>query len=270
MSFKDLNEKRVRTALTVIMVVIGVAAIVALTSITAGINQSISSSLSTLGPTSIIVTSSSTTGFTVADVASISSLPNMSSVTPILTGSGNLYAGNENTSVTLIGVTSQGLAQILESNITLYQGSLFQDTITPEIVAGHSVAFPTSSAGSQVLTVGQTATFKIEGRGAETVSVPVLGILPSHGGFIIPVDSAVFVSLPAAEILLHRSSFNEMLVIASNSSNVNSTSALITTIYGSSACLHNIITSFNCIPNYQSLGTSLLAQLPECPFLLQQ
>ncbi|MGD0728864.1 MAG: ABC transporter permease [Candidatus Micrarchaeaceae archaeon] len=235
LSFKDLNEKRVRTALTIVMVVIGVAAIVALTSVTAGISQSISSSLNSLGPTSIIVSSSSSTGFTIADAATLSSLPNVTSVTPLLTGTASLYTGNQNVSVTLIGVSAAGLKQLLGGNLTLYQGSMYQDTITPVAVIGHSVAFPTSAAGKQTATVGQAATMKISGKNGETLTVPIVGILPSHGGFIIPIDTAVFVPLSAGELLLHKSSFNEMLVVASNTSNVNSTSALITSIYGSSA-----------------------------------
>lgn len=237
MSYKDLNEKKVRTALTVVMVVIGVAAIVALTSLTAGVSKSISADLSSLGPTSIIVTSSSPTGFTVADSARLSSFPNITSVTPVLTGTANLYSGNQNTSVTLIGVTSQGLKQLVggnTSNLTFYQGAIYEDTITPAAVIGHSVAFPTSAAGAQTVSVGQPATLKVGGRGGETLTVPVVGILPSKGGFIIPIDTAIFMSLPAAELLLHRQSFNEMLVIAKNTSSVNATSALITTIYGSS------------------------------------
>ena len=50
MSSKQLNEKRVRTALTILMVVIGVASIVALTSLTAGVGQSIQSTLSHWDP----------------------------------------------------------------------------------------------------------------------------------------------------------------------------------------------------------------------------
>ncbi len=235
LSFKDLNEKKVRTALTVIMVVIGVAAIVALTSLTAGVSQSISSSLSSLGPTSIIVTSSSTAGFSVADAATLSGLPNVTSVTPLVEGSGSLYAGNQNTSVTIIGVSSSGLKQLLGGNVSLYQGTVYQDTISPSTVVGHSVAFPTTAASAKTVSVGQTATLKIGGRGGSTVSVPVVGILAAHGGALIPIDTSAFMSIPAAELILHKSSFNEMLVIASSTSAVNSTSALITTIYGSSA-----------------------------------
>lgn len=235
LSYKDLKDKKVRTALTVLMVMIGVAAIVALTSFTAGINQSISSSLQALGPTSIIVSSSSATGFTPADTGRISTLPNVTSVTPILTGSGSFYAGNQNTSVTLIGVTAEGLNQLLGGNLTLYQGTAFQDTISPDAVVGHSVAFPSSAAGQQTLTVGQSGSLRLQGRSAQTVTVPIVGILESHGGFIIPIDTSVFVPLQAAEVLLHRNSFNEMLVLASNLSTVNATASLITDVYGSGA-----------------------------------
>ncbi len=236
LSYNDLSEKKVRTALTIIMVIIGVAAIVALTSFTAGISQSITSQLESLGPTSIIVGSVSNAGFTPTAVSMISSLPNVTSITPLLTGSATLYAGNQNTSVTVVGTSVQGIEQLI-GNVTLYQGSVYSDTIAPDAVVGHSVAFPTSAAGRQTITVGQSATLRLGGgRGATmATTVPVLGILPAIGGLVIPIDTAVFVSLQAAEILLHRTSFNEMLVHASNIGSVNATASQITTIYGSSA-----------------------------------
>lgn len=235
LSYKDLSEKRVRTALTIVMVIIGVAAIVALTSFTAGINQSITATLESLGPTSIIVSSSGATGFTQADAGQLETLPNITSVTPLLLGEGTLYAGNQNVSVSIVGVSTQGLSQLLGGNVTLYQGTEYQDTIAPDALVGHSVAFPSTAADQQAITVGQSASLKLaSGRAEQTVTVPVVGILPSHGTSIIPIDTGVFVSLQSAEILLHRSSFNEMLVLSSNLSNVNSTAALITTIYGSS------------------------------------
>lgn len=255
LSYKDLSEKRIRTALTIVMVVIGVAAIVALTSITAGISQSISSSLSTLGPTSIIVTSSgSSAGFTVADTARLSSLPNVTGVTPILTGSGNLYAGNQNISVSIVGVSPQELGSLLGNNYTVYEGSVYQDTITPSAVVGHSVAFPSSAGGSQAVNVGEPATLRTSGRSGETVTVPVVGILASHTSFIVPIDTGVFMSLSAAELLLHRSSFNEILVTASNTSNVNSTSNLISTIYGNNA---RVITTSSLLSTVASITGSL-------------
>ncbi len=235
LSYRDLGERKVRTMLTIVMVMIGVAAIVALTSFTAGINQSISSSLESLGPTSIIISSTGSAGFTPADTGRIATLPNVTSVTPILTGSGSFYAGNQNTSVTLIGITAQGLRQLLGGNLTMYAGTAFQDTIAPDAVVGHGVAFPSTAAGQQTITVGQSASLRLGGRSGQTVTVPIVGILQSHGGFIIPIDTSVFVPLQAAELLLQRDSFNEMLVLASNLSSVNATASLITDVYGSGA-----------------------------------
>jgi putative ABC transport system permease protein len=236
LSYRDLSEKKVRTLLTIIMVIIGIAAIVALTSFTAGINESITTSLQSLGPTAIIVSSATSTGFTAADTGKVSSLPNVTGVTPLNIGSAVFYAGNQNISVTVIGVSVQGLAQLLGGNVTVTQGALYEDTIAPAVVVGHSVAFPSSAAGQQTITVGQSATLKLTaGRTGQTVTVPILGILPEHGVSLIPIDTGVFVSSQAAEVLLHRTSFNEMVVLASNLSSVNATSSLITTIYGSSA-----------------------------------
>jgi putative ABC transport system permease protein len=236
LSYRDLNEKKVRTLLTMIMVIIGIAAIVALTSFTAGINESITASLQSLGPTAIIVSSGTSTGFTAADVGKVSSLPNVTGVTPLNIGSAILYAGNQNISVTVIGVSVQGLAQLLGGNVTVAQGSLYEDTISPAVVVGHNVAFPSTAAGQQTITIGQSATLRLaSGRTGQTVTVPILGVLPAHGVSLIPIDTGVFVSSQAAAVLLHRSSFNEMVVLASNLSSVNATSSLITTIYGSSA-----------------------------------
>jgi ABC-type antimicrobial peptide transport system permease subunit len=233
---KDLREKKVRTALTVLMVMIGVAAIVALTSQTAGISASITKSLSALGPTSVIVISTGPTGFTAADTGMISSLPNVSSVIPVITGSGYVYANGQNTSVTVIGISQEGLSEFLGGNLTLYQGKVFNDTIAPDALVGHSVAFPTSLLGGQNIKVGYPIALKTgTGRSAETVTIPVVGILNSYGSSVIPTDTGIFVSVQSAEVLLHRTSYNIMVVKATNTSSVAVLSNLITTIYGDKA-----------------------------------
>lgn len=240
LSYTDLKDKKVRTALTVFMVVIGVASIVALISLTAGISASIQSELSSLGPTSIILTSARATGFTITDTADISSLPNVSVVVPIVTGSGTLLSDNQNTSVSVVGVTPQGLQDLLGGSVNLYEGTIFNDTVAPDAVIGHSVAYPTSAVGKQSAFVGQTATLKIgAGRTSQSYTIPVVGILQSYGSSIIPIDTAVLTSMPAAEALLHRTSFNEILVKATNTSSVSALSTLITDIYGSNARVIN-------------------------------
>jgi ABC-type antimicrobial peptide transport system permease subunit len=235
LSFKDLSEKRVRTALTVLMVVIGVASIVALVSQTAGISASITKELSSLGPSSILLTSTSS-GFTQSDVYDITTLPNVSSATPLLTGSGTLVAAGQNTSVTLIGATPEGLASLMGGNVTIYNGTMYADTVAPSAVLGYDAAF-NSTSGAQVVTVGSPATLKISsGRGASSsYTVPVVGVLDAYGTSLISIDSGVAMSLPAAELMLHRSSFNIILVRANSVNNVTALTSLLTTIYGTTA-----------------------------------
>ncbi len=235
LSYRDLAEKKVRTALTVVMVVIGVASIVALISLTQGIGATINNELASLGPTTILMISAGQSGFTATDTQTLLSLPNTNSVTPILTGSAYVLANNQNTSVTVLGVSPQGLQQLVGGNVNLYQGTMFTGTIAPSTLAGYSVAFPSTAGGAQSIFVGQPATLVLSGRNVQSVSVPIVGILQSYGSSIIPVDTSMILSLPAAETILHRSSFNDILVKAKNVSDVSALSTLITDIYGTKA-----------------------------------
>ncbi len=236
LSYTDLGEKKVRTALTVIMVMIGVASIIALVSLTTGISQSIQASLESLGPTSIILTSTRSTGFTLTDVEGISTLPNVSSVTPLIEGSGTLSTANENESVTIVGISQEGLPQLLGGQPNLYSGSIYNSTISPASVIGYSLAFPTSTGGRQNLAVGQPFTLKTGGpRGGNSYSIPVAGILQSYSSAIISINTAIFMPLQAAEDILGRSSFNTLLVKATNTTSVNGLTNTLTNIYGNNA-----------------------------------
>jgi ABC-type antimicrobial peptide transport system permease subunit len=234
LGYRDLAEKRVRTALTIIMVVIGVAAIVALVSLTEGISASISSELSSLGPTTIILSSTSSAGFTSADTSQISTLPNVNTTIPILEGSVYVLANNQNSSATLIGISPQDLQPLLGA-INLYQGAEYQDTIAPEALSGYTVAFPTTASRAQSVFVGQPVTVKLASRNGNSYTVPIVGILLPYGSSLIPVDSGIFMSLPAAETLLGKSSFNIILVKASSASTVPQLATLLSDVYGSKA-----------------------------------
>ncbi|VVB77071.1 MacB-like periplasmic core domain protein [uncultured archaeon] len=233
LSYKDLSEKKVRTALTVLMVMIGVASIIALVSQTAGISAAIQKEMNSLGPTSIMLTSTKSTGFSVSDVADLYTLPNVSSATPILTGTATLVSNNVNTSVSVLGVTTNGLSELLNGNVSMYQGSVFEDTVAPTAVVGYSAAIPSSTQNVQV---GLPATLRSSsGRGSTSSTISVSGILKSYGSTLVSVDSAVVLSLPAAQVLLHKTSFNTILVKASNSSSVSSLTTLLTDVYSNNA-----------------------------------
>ena len=117
--------------------------------------------------------------------------------------------------------------------------SIYQDNVAPLAIIGHGIAFSSSTdTNLQTAEVGQTATIEISSasRGGVTskVVVPVVGILNSYTS-VLPIDSSVIVSMPFAEVLLNRLSFNEILIKAKNTGSVTSLASLVTTIYGSKA-----------------------------------
>ncbi len=229
LGYSELKEKKVRTALTVIMVVIGVGAIIALISQTAGVSASIKSSLSSLGPTSILVTSTRGSGFTDADTADISSLPNVSTVIPVLTGQGDLLTDGQNISVTVIGISPEDLKSATGGSLSIYSGSMYNDTVAPISVISYDTAF--ESTGKQVGFVGQPATLVIQG---SSYGISVVGILNSYSSFVVP-ESSVFMPVGAAEELLHKTSFNEIIVEANSTKSVSAVATMISDIYGNNA-----------------------------------
>jgi ABC-type antimicrobial peptide transport system permease subunit len=233
LSYNDLHERILRTTLTIIMVVIGVASIIALVSQTSGINQSIQNSLNTLGPTSIIVMPAGSGSFTSQDTSEISSLPNVVSVIPILSAPVYINLNGNNESATLIGINTEGLRELL-GTINIYQGGLYQNTVTPSSLLGYRIAFPEVLAGTQGAYVGQPASLSLSEQ-RQAITVPIVGILQNYGNIVIPIDSGVIMSVYAAETILHRTSYNIMLVKATNTGTVGKVSQTISQIYGARA-----------------------------------
>ncbi len=263
---EHLSEKKARTALTILMVVIGVASIVALTSQTAGEAQSIQNSLGSLGPTSLLVVPSGKTIFTAADVANLEALQNVSSVTPIITGQGTLSLNGNNYSVSILGMTSNGLQSLTGNTSTLYQGSFYPDGITPDAIVGHGIAFSSqTNQNQQTAYVGDTGTLEMSGTGtrggtgsASRIAVPIVGILQSQSTSLVSVDSAVVVSLQYAQTLLHTSSYSELLVKANTAQNVSALTSLLEVIYGNNARVINTQQLANTISSVQSSTSQLL------------
>ncbi len=236
LTLKGLRERKLRTGLTILSVVIGIAAIVALVSQVAGISASISKSLSSIGPTSIVlIPRGQEYPLTGQDVAEISALSGVKSVIPMVRGSANISVGGTEETVTLIGVDNQSISSLL-GGVNIYEGSQYSDG-TPLSLVGYQVALPTTGTGPSSIGINQPIYLQEEGRdGGKTITLIVAGILDQYGSsLLVPVDTSVFTSLSTAMTLLGESSYNMLLVVASNTSSANTVYTLLTNIYGSRA-----------------------------------
>ncbi len=241
LSLKGMSKRKVRTALTVLSVIIGVAAIVALVSLVAGISASISNSLSSIGPTSLFIIPGRGNVFTVATIASIETLPNVSTAIPLIRTYANITVSGQTTTATIIGVDNNSLKQLIGS-VNIYQGNTYNQTIVPEGLVGYDIAFPSTLQTNPSISIDQPVYLTQQGRsGSKTTTIIPVGILNSYGSSIlISPDTSIFVPVQIAQQIAGSDSYNLILVKATNTSSVSLLDTLLTDIYGNTATIFSV------------------------------
>jgi putative ABC transport system permease protein len=118
LAFSRLATSRLRSALTMLGVIIGVASVVALVGIGQGTSSNITARLSGLGTNLLTVTPGATrtgntrgaqgsaTTLTLDDASAIKTLANVAAVEPELSAQGLVTSGSVNTTTTILGTTS--------------------------------------------------------------------------------------------------------------------------------------------------------------------
>ena len=180
-----LRSSRLRAALTMLGVIIGVGSVVALVAVGQGATKGITTQLEGLGTNLLTVNPGSSTSFgtrgaagsattlTIDDADALAAIPGVAAVAPELTTQKLVIAGRENTTTSIIGTSAQyGTVH----NQTIWQGS--------------SLTEPATDLGLRVAVLGATTAGDL-GLGADAVGtdisiggIPfrVIGILQSKGG----------------------------------------------------------------------------------------
>ena len=111
LALSRLRTNRLRAALTMLGVIIGVASVVALVGVGQGTTSNITNALSSLGTNLLTISptgasSDGSTTLTLEDSEAIAELPGVAAVAPEVSTNQNVSAGTETTSTTVIGTTS--------------------------------------------------------------------------------------------------------------------------------------------------------------------
>lgn len=212
-----LRHSKVRSWLTIIGIVIGVAAVVAIMSIGAGMQQSITSSLGGLGADIITVSpgasramggfrefggapgagsfgsasSTESKNLTIKDIQALKSVENVDIVTGTVSGRGELYYLAEKTTVSVTGVDPVAWNEITTS--TLASGRFLSAGDYNSVLVGSRIA---SRTFKQPLSVNRLIT--IEG-----VNFKIAGILNESGSMMGGGgDNAIIMPIEAARSTL--------------------------------------------------------------------
>ena len=136
MAWESIISNKMRSLLTMLGIIIGVAAVIALMSIGYGVQASIEDSISSLGTNTITVTpgtgrkpgirpaAGSLTTLLYKDYLAIRNLPNIDKVAPVVSSSYLVVNGNKNWTTKVYGSTNE-YAEI--SNLQIQEGRFWTD-----------------------------------------------------------------------------------------------------------------------------------------------
>jgi putative ABC transport system permease protein len=174
LAFGRLRTSRLRAALTMLGVIIGVASVVALVGVGQGTTANITSRLAGLGTNLLTINpANGSAGLTLDDVAAIGKIDGVAAVAPELQTSATVAVGTKNTSTSVIG-TNSSYAFVRAYNV--WQGTFLNDASDDNnlrtVVLGSTVA---DNLGLDASAVGTLVT--ING-----LPFQVIGITQPKGG----------------------------------------------------------------------------------------
>ena len=197
-ALSSVRAHKLRSFLTVLGIVIGVAAVIALLAIGQGAQAEIIKSIESLGANLVQVypgsfegpggvRSSATQGITIEDAEAIErGIPNIVAVAPVLSTGAQIIAAGENTSASVTGTTPD---YRIAYNLELESGAFFSDydydRSAKVAVLGSTVA---SDLFGDANPVGET--IKVN-----RIIVHVIGVLKEKGASFTSPDDSIFVPL---------------------------------------------------------------------------
>jgi len=246
MAFEALKSRKLRAALTILGIVIGIATIVVLISLTDGLRVIVTGLAGKTGANTLTLSSVGEflpggrgVKLTSSDVRSIALIDGVSEVIPYVSSRVTLKAGGKSYDVTLMGIDNEFLPEIF-SDMSVAQGTLLPTIDYSGIVVGYNVAYPPDSPGTTFATISQllavqTQVATASGSVTSTHTYVVKGVLSEYGtSLFVQLDDSVFLSLPAASMLLKRSygEYNGIIVVAKTIDDVSSITTSLEEMYG--------------------------------------
>lgn len=246
LSCNALSDRKVRTILTVLMVVVGSSLIVILNGLSAGQSEFIKNQLSQLAPEVLYVSpgqqsfrgDTSPASITLSDVVinRINGMPYVKDVIPQYRGSVQINSQGNIINTSVLSMNPEKIYSILPK-VEFEDGSLLKPNDASAVLVGYNVANPPGSA-EPVVTIGQSirTTFSyVDSNGItqkEIRSFVVSGIIKLTG--TNQIDEAIIINHVGGSALLHKSGrYDRLAVIAQSAESVDTVQQEINTLYGS-------------------------------------
>jgi putative ABC transport system permease protein len=298
-SFSTIRLRKLRSGLTTLGVVIGIAAIVALLSITQGLQATITHQLQTgfAADTLIVSTSAglgtglgigtgtrtgaTNSGFTllVNDTQVIDNITNVESSLAIIQRTGYVQVNGTVKNVTIVGVDFAQYASIYSSTFVAENGTIPLNPGNNTIVVGNRVSEPwnngtvfcTANDNVEIIWINATYTPELPPVN-ETYVGTVAAVLNEIGGFgaIGPSDNGVYIPLTTAESFFGTNVCNTIIVKLANDdeATIDNTTKAITDTFSNQVSVTSATAVLNLLSSVFSVIQLFLAGIAAISLLV--
>ena len=246
LSFEALVDRKVRTLLTILMVVLGSSLVVVLNGLSAGQSAFLEQQFNTLAANVLFVGSgqrslssfaaSTSNSIIINDVIvqKIRALPNVSDIVPTYTGSAQINSQGNTQRASITALDPSKLSVELP-NLTYVDGSVINPGDRSSAIVGDTVVNPQGADTAFVVlgeTIKATASYT-DSSGAHTVvkNFVVTGILKPSGN--TGIDRSIIINLDAGNQLLHKQNrYDQLIIAATTPDDVDTVQQEITGMFG--------------------------------------
>lgn len=246
LSFEALVDRKVRTLLTILMVVLGSSLVVVLNGLSAGQAAFLEQQFNTLAANVLFVgsgqrslssyASSTSNSIIINDVIiqKIKTLPNVSDVIPVYSGSVQMNSQGLTQRASITAINPSKLTIELP-NLAYVDGSTINPGDRSSALVGDTIVNPPGS-DTAFVTLGQTikatATYT-DSSGSHTIvkNFVITGILKPSGN--TRIDSSLIINLDAGNELLHKQNrYDQVIIAATTPDDVDTVQQEITGMFG--------------------------------------
>ena len=247
-TFMALSGNKVRSGLTMLGIIIGIASVIAMTAIGAGAQNAISASIQSIGANLIVVSPGAPRGvgqqvnqgrgsaktLTIEDVQALSGLDGVKTVTAEVSSRMQVTAKGTNTNTTVDGVTA---TYPDVRNLQIDQGDFISDqqnqSVAKVAVIGPTVQTDLFGVGSDV--IGQI--IRIKGN-----QFKIIGLTKAKGGSgFTNADDTIYIPITTAQRYFSGNQYVSSISVAATSSDV--TTAVQENITSTLLSRHNVTTA---------------------------
>jgi len=263
-ALESLSSNKLRSILTVLGIVIGVAAVISLLAIGNGATAAITSQIESIGTNLIFISpgniqeggvasaAGSAATLTVNDANALSQLPDVVGVAPLIQNRVQVVYQGQNANTRVVGTTAPYQTM---TNLTLAEGSFFS---TANDSAYSSVVVLGSAVAQELFPNGQNAVGQVVTLNG--LPFQVIGVLQSKGGTgFFNQDDQIFVPISTAQLrLVGNTNFGQGNVVNSIDVEVDkpgNVNTVTTEINQTLASLHGNNTSFSVTSQQDVLST---------------